>query len=679
MRSTSSIPLVALVALASCSPRGEPRAPTTESSSPPEPLRTPAAPARPSIELGDIDRSADPCGDFYQYANGAWRAHNPIPAGKPRWSRRELARDANTPKLRTVLQETAAKADWPAGSAEQLAGDHYAACMDVATIDAAGLAPIAPLLAELDAVKTRADVQRAIRRLHDVGIAAAFGELATYDYHEPKDTVVSFGAGALGLGDRDAYGKPELRAKYRLHVARVLALAGLPDRAADGVIALEQRLAQASLDATTAGDPAKTAHRTTYAQLVAMAPHVEWAAYFDEARLPRTHINVAEPGLIPQVDKELQATPVAVWKAYLQWQVLDAASPWLATAFAAEALAFKPGPPRDQRCADLTEAILPEPAGKKFADKYFPPEAKARAKAIADNLRAVLREQVEQLTWLSPDARQEAVAKITGMTVEIGYPDHWKDLSKLRIRRDALWANIVEARRFNVADGRRQVGAPTDRRGWVISPASLGGYLDFQLDELVLAAGFIQPRYFDPALSDAASYGVFGAGLAHDMSHMIDATGSIVDAQGHTRTWWGAEDQQAFHARAQCVVDQFEGFAIEPGVHHDGKRVLDEALADQTGLHLAFLALKRALAKHPGEIVDGFTPEQQFFLAWGQFRGEDLTLEAQRELVKTDNHPVPRFRVLGPLANLPEFARAFGCKAGAPMVRANRCAVWENR
>ena len=698
MRVIASAGVLPIVLAASCATAPpEPAKLATTSTDPGHPpgAAPGSATTQRGIEAGDVNRSVDPCSDFYEYANGTWRAQNPIPTGKPRWSRRAVAREANRQKVRALVQELASKPDWPAGSPEQLVGDLYASCIDEAAIDAAGISPIAPLLAEIDAANTPADVQRVIRRLHDLGIAAPFGETGAFDNREPKDFQLDLVPGGLGLPDRDAYVKTEprfaeLRDRYRQHVARVLALGGMPDKAtlaaAAGVIALEKRLAEASLDAKTAADPAALEHRTTFAQLVAMAPHVEWDKYFAEARIPREPVNVAEPKFLQQVDKELKTTPVAAWKTYLRWQLLDAASPWLSKPFAEEAFAFKAVAlggasemtPRAQRCVEWTETLLAEPVGRKFADKYFPPAAKAKAREIANGLVAVLKEDVSGLPWMAADTRKKALEKLESMRVQLGVPDDWKDVSNLKIRRDAWWANVAQARKFTVDDVRRQMGKPTDRDGWQLPPSSPDAYLDPQLGELVLPAGFLQPPYFDVEATDAVNYGALGAGLAHDMTHAFDATGALLDAMGRAQPWWTDADQREFQSRARCIIDQYEGYAIEPGVHHQGVLVLNEALGDQAGLHFAYLALKRSMATHPVPTVDGFTPEQQFFLAWGQFRGEAMRIEAQRQIVKDDPHAVPKFRVIGPLSSLREFEQAFSCKPGAAMVRPpeQRCAVW---
>ena len=292
---------------------------------------------------------------------------------------------------------------------------------------------------------------------------------------------------------------------------------------------------------------------------------------------------------------------------YLKWRLLEAAAPWLSKPFASDET------PRAQRCVDLTESLLGEPVGRIYADKHFTPAAKAKAREIANNLLAVMKRDISALPWLAADTKAKALEKIATMNIQLGYPDTWKDVSTIQVRRDALWANIAQVRKFNIDDVRREIGKPTDRSRWQLPPSSAAAYLEPQLNQLVLPAGFLQPPYFDVNATDAMNYGALGAGLAHDMTHAFDATGAILDAQGRAQTWWTDADRKEFDKRAQCIVSQYEAYEIEPGVRHQGNLVLDEALGDQAGLHFAFLALQAA---NPGPTIDGFTPEQQFFLAW---------------------------------------------------------------
>jgi putative endopeptidase len=644
------------------------------------------------IEAADLDRKVDPCGDFYDYANGAWRAANPIPAGQPRWSRRAVAREANRQQVRDLLAELAAKHDYPAGSTEQLAGDSFASCMDEAGVEAAGLTPLQPLLAAIDAARTPADLQPIIRRFHELGIAAPFGTLGVFDNADPTRYVEDVVAGGLGL-DRDAYRDAhatETQGRYRAHVAKVLQLGGLTEAAArdaaGNIFALEKQLAAASLDAKSAADPVITEHPMSAAKLAELAPRIDWAAYLDDGKLAHVDLNVADPKFLAQLSKLLGDTPMATWKLYLRWQLLDAASPWLAKAFADESFDFRDrylggatGPkPRAARCAELTESLLPEAVGKLYVERHFSPVAKTKAHAIADALLAAIQQNLTTVTWMGPAAKQVAVAKLADAQVELGYPDHWNSYAGVTIRRDALWANLAAGRKFNVDDDRFHVGKPTDRRSWRLPPSSPLAYIDLQLNELVLPAGFLQAPAFDLQASDAVNFGAMGSGLAHDLMHAIDATGSVLAIDGKPTKWWSATDEAEFGKRASCVSEQYEGFAIEPGVHHQGKLVLDEAIGDLGGLHLALAALELSMKTHPVPTIDGFTPEQQFFLAWGQMRGESMRIEAQRQMLKADIHPAPHFRVIGPLQNLPEFQQAFACKAGTAMVRPpeSRCAIW---
>jgi putative endopeptidase len=651
-----------------------------------------SGPAPKGIQLGDLDKAADPCTDFYAFANGAWRAANPIPAGTQRWSRRLAAREANRQQLKTLLEELAAKADRPPGSVEQQLGDHFAACMDEAAIDAAGVSPLAPLLAEIAAVRDRAGIERMLSRLHELAIPALFVVTGNSDYHDPASVIVDIAAGGLGLPDRDYYSKPEprfaeARARYRAHVTKVLALGGMPAeparKAAEEILALETRLAEARLAPAVAADPAATAHKRPFAQLAA---HFDWERYFAEARLPRADLNVAEPEFLERLDLELGATPVAVWKAYLTWHLLESASPSLSKPFVDESFAFKDKflggatemKPRATRCLESTEALLGEPLGRKYAERYFPPAAKAKVQEIAQALLAVLKEELGGLRWMTPATKQQALAKLATYDVKVGYPDAWTDYSALVIRRDAFWANVAAARRFGVDANRGRVGQRTSREVWQLPPSSPDAYIDIQLNQMALPAGFLQAPAFDLAATDAVNYGAIGIGVAHDFTHAIDASGAEFDATGRPVTWWTEADRQAFQQRGQCVVEQYDGYLIEPGVHHQGRQVFGEATGDLAGVRLAYLALERSMQRHPVPVTDGFSPEQQFFIAWGQYRGAAESLELQRQLVKEDPHPTSKYRVIGPLSNTPELQQAFACKAGSAMVRPpeRRCAVW---
>jgi putative endopeptidase len=638
------------------------------------------------VAVADLDRRVDPCTDFFAFANGAWMSANPIPEGAERWSRRAVAREANQKKIEGLLEEMAATKERPSGGAEQIIGDYYASCVDEAGVDAAGLTPLSPRLAEIEEAHTVADVQRMIRRMHEIAIPVPFGLSGAPDYHDPRKLVATLVAGSLGMPNRDDYLKPEppfvdAREKYRARVARVLQLAGVPGEAArngaEAVLALETRLAAASLDSAAAADPVATDHVMTFAQLEALAPAVGWPAYFDEAKLPRVDLVVAEPKLLEQIDKELKETPVAVWKSYLTWHLLDSASPWLSKAFVDANAAEKK--PRATLCAESTDALFPDAVGKVYVERYFPPAAKTRVEGVIGSMMAVLKDDVAHVEWMQPETRKRALEKLATYSALVGYPDRWKSYASVTIRRETLWANIAAARRFNVDDNRDQIGKPTAAQLWQLPSSSTAlAYLDLQLNEIVLPAGFLQWPQFDSEANDAVVYGAVGAGVAHDMTHGIDADGSTVDPFGRPIPWWSDADRKEFGKRSQCVIDQVEAFEIEPGLRHRGKVVLNEAIGDLAGIRIAYLAFEKSLARHPVPVVDGFTPEQQFFLSAAQARAEEVRVEAERRMVEHDPHPVSKFRVNGTFANTPAFQQAFACKAGAAMVRPaeQRCSVW---
>jgi putative endopeptidase len=649
------------------------------------------------IQTRDLNRHVEACTDFYEFANGTWRADNPIPAPSPKWSRRIAAHDENWHRQQSVLEATAGKKDWRQGSAEQVAGDYYASCMDESAIEAAGVAPLAPLITQIDQAVTLADVERNIRRLQDLAIPVAFGANAAPGYRDPLHIVEVIVAGGLGLPDRGYYlsDEPrfvEAREKYQAHVAAVLTLGGMSDAqaraAAPAIVLLEKRLAEASLDSATAADPAATDHIVSFAQLMALAPHFDWETYFDEADLPRVPLNVAEPKFLQQLDKALVETPVATWNAYLKLQLLESASPSMSKRFAQESFDFKDRylgkaverKGRAQTCVESTDSLFGDALAQQYVKTYFPPAAKAQVQGIVRNLRIALREQIIAVQWLAPQTKKVALQKLAATDVQVGYPDRWKDYSRVRVGRDTYWYNAAEGRRFNVNEDRQQVGKPTPRDFWLPTPtpSSSDGYLIVELNKLVLPAGVLQPPFFNPDATDAVNYGAFGIAVAHDLTHFIDSLGAANDLQGYPTNWWTDADRLQFGERGQCVADQFDGYFIEPGVHHDGKRVLSESIADLTGLQIAYAALQRSMRTHSVPVVDGFTPEQQFFISWGQTSGAAMRQEAQRQLVSSDPHPVPKFRVIGPLANSPEFQQAFSCQVSAQMVRPpeKRCKVW---
>ena len=655
-----------------------------------------AGQSQQGIQVADIDKKADPCTDFFEYSNGVWRANNPIPASMDRWSRRWEAGETNKEKLRNILDDASAKTDQPKGSVNQLIGDFYAACMDSAAIDKLGATPLKPLLADIDGIADQTGLQKMIMRLQAFGMAVPFGLNAASDPHNPTRVIADISAGGLGLPDRDYYVKPEdrfqkARAEYLVHVANMFKLAGYSDadaqKAATSVMQFETVLANASLDNVALRDPQAIDHNTTFDALQKMAPKFDWADFFAQAKLPTIPLNVQEPKFVQEFNQQLSAASLADWKTYLKWQLLHESAPYLSQPLVDENFNFYQRQlaglseikPRWKRCATATDEHLGEAVGQEYVARYFPPAAKARAREMITNIIAAMSETVNQLDWMSPETKKKAQEKIATFNVKVGYPDKWKDYSSVTITRGDFFGDVEAAAKFVVADNLSTVGKPVDRGRWGMTPPTSNAYYNPLLNEIVFPAGILQPPAFDMNATDAVNYGAIGVVIGHEISHGFDDQGAQFDSEGRLSNWWTADDLKKFQAKTSCVVKQFDGYYIEPNVHHNGKLVLGESIGDLAGVKIAYLAFHNSLkGKPPAPTIDGFTPDEQFFIAWGQFRGDETRIESQRLMVQGDPHPVAKYRVIGPLSNFPPFQKTFACKEGSPMVRATseQCVVW---
>jgi putative endopeptidase len=533
--------------------------------------------------------------------------------------------------------------------------------------------------------------------MHNILVTDPFSLNGQQDPHKPSLVLADIGASGLGLPDRDYYIKTEdrfkeARAKYVEHIAAMFKLAGWDEKksaaAAQTVMAMETKLAEASLDNVALRDPSATDHNTTFAQLQEMAPHINWNEYFKHRQLPTdVDMNVDEPAFIKEVDRQMQHTPLADWKIYLKWRLLDSTANNLSAPFVEENFAFrgkylngtKEMKPRWKRCVESTDNLLGEASGQKYVEKYFPPQAKARMQEMVRNLLAAMRDDILSRPWMSDETKEKAMAKIATFNPKIGYPDKWKDYSQVDIRRDAYFENVINGRKFVEQDDRATIGKPVDRGRWGMTPPTSDAYYNPLNNEIVFPAGILQPPAFDMNAIDAVNYGAIGVVIGHEISHGFDDQGAQYDYLGRLRDWWTDADLKDFQTRGACVVDQFDHYFIEEGVHHNGKLVLGESIGDLGGAKVAYLAYLKSLEGKPRPAaIDGFTPEQQFFIAWGQFRGDEIRIETQRLMVQSDPHPIAKYRVIGPVSNLPEFQKAWSCKADAPMVRPKekRCDVW---
>ena len=633
--------------------------------------------------------------DFNQYANGGWMSRNPIPASHSSWGYGSMLNESNRAILRDVLEAAANKPAALRTPNEQKIGDFYRGCMDEKGIDAAGLQPIQPELDRISAISNRRDLQDAFARMASFDFAVPFTIYANNDARNSSEVIAELSQGGLGLPDRDYYFRTDERSQktrdeYVKHVAAMLRLAGADaptaDRQAQAILRLESSLAQASMTRVEMRDPNAVYNRMTLAELNTLAPAFDWQRYLQTVGAPSIQsINLAQPKFIAAVSQELTATPIDDWKAYLRWHLLSKTANTLPKAFDDENFRFrgtfllgqKEQLPRWQRCVSRVNQQIGEALGQAYVEQKFSAESKRRATELVDNLVAALRDNLTTLEWMSPSTKEQALTKLNAFVRKIGYPDQWRDYSALTISSEPYAANVLAANAFEHRRDLAKIGQPVDRAEWHMTPPTFNAYYNPPLNEIVFPAGILQWPMFDINQDDAFNYGAIGSVIGHELTHGFDDEGSQYDAQGNVRNWWTAEDRKLFEERAECIVQQFDRYEVEPGLAHTGKLVAGESIADLGGVIIAWNAWKRSLAGKPQPgVIGGFTPEQRFFLGYARTRASNMTPEAIRLRVATDPHPINRFRVNGPLSNMPEFAAAFGCKANDPMVRAERCEVW---
>ncbi|MEO6779132.1 MAG: M13 family metallopeptidase [Gemmatimonadaceae bacterium] len=639
------------------------------------------------IDLANLDTTCAPCTNFYQFANGGWMKANPIPAAYPQWGSFSELADQNTEKLRGVLDDAAAHRSDATDPAIRKLGDYYAACMDSAAIEKAGYQPIEPQLKEIAAIRTRADIQHYLISQAAIGQPVLFNFGSTQDSKNSSEVIGGIPQGGIGLPNRDYYFNTDahtaaIRAAYVKHIANDLALVGEPAakaaQDAESILALETSIAGSHLTPVQERDPEVTYNRKTAAQLAALAPDFDWKAYFIAEGVPSINaIDVETPRFVTTADSLLKVVPVEQWKAYLTWNLVRRAANALSSPFVNEAFAFnqnmtgaKEQLPRYKRCIASTDRSMGEALGKAYVAKYFTPEAKARANAMVNNIKAEFRDRIGTRTWMSDSTRKMAYAKLDAFAQKIGYPDKWKDYSSLAIKPGAsYYANGVAVAAFNKADDIARIGKPVDRSRWGMSPPTVNAYYNPQMNEIVFPAGIMQPPYFDPNADDAVNYGGMGAVIGHEMSHAFDDQGAQYDAQGNLKTWFTKTDLANFKAKTAAYATQFDTYTILDSLHVNGKLTNGENIADLGGLTIAYAAMEKAIAGKPRVKIDGFTPEQRFFLAWAQVWRSNTRPQYARMLINVDPHSPDEWRTNAPLANMPEFAKAWGCAIGSPMVR----------
>lgn len=682
---------LAVLLLAGCSPR---EAAQTSSQIFPEQL---ASSKGVGLELANLDQSVSPCEDFYQYANGGWLKNNPIPPAESRWgSFNELA-DKNNAVLLGIANQAANNQNAPEGSNAQKVGDYYYSGMDTVSIEQAGITPLKPELDRIQEIKDVQGLTQVLARYQLLGTGALLGLYVGQDRKKSTEYALYASQSGLGLPDRDYYLKDDARSKnlrtqYEQHVQNIFALLG-DDAAtarqnAQKVMSIETRLAQASMDRVTQRDPYITYNKMPLQEAQKLTPNLNWPLLLEVSGAEGIQeIIIRQPDFFKEVDEMVKSVPLNDWKAYLRWHLVRSTAQALPQAFVQESFNFysktlggvQQMQPRWKRVLRSTDDALGEALGELYVKEAFTPEAKEKALEMVNNLREAFREHITSLVWMSDQTKEEALKKLDAFAVKIGYPDRWKSYEALEIDRGPYVENFLAAREFDSRVNMAKLGKPIDRHEWGMSPPTVNAYYNSSLNEIVFPAGILQPPFFDPKADDAVNYGGMGAVIGHELTHGFDDRGRQSDAEGNLRDWWTAEDNKRFEERAEVVVQQYNAFSPLDSVFINGKLTLGENIADIGGLSIAYTALQKALReKGAAQKIDGFTPEQRFFLAWAQIWRTNARDEYLRRQVLTDSHSPGRFRVNGPLANMPEFHEAFKCREGSKMYQpeSERARIW---
>jgi len=641
--------------------------------------------------LPEVDATVDPCQNFYHYACGPWMKAHPIPPDQSRWGSFSILLENNQTILRDALENAVAH---PSPDSQRIA-DLYASCMAEDVVDGKGAAPIQPLIERIAKLSDKRALAPLLADLHNDGINALFGFGSQTDFQDARQDIAAVAQGGLGLPNRDFYlrqgAKDEARrAAYVAHVAHMFELLGSTaeqaSSSAAAVMRIETALAKGSLSLAEQNDPKLTNHKEPVSDLAKLMPDFAWADYFTTIAAPKLKtLNIAEPGFLTTLEGQLKGNSLDDLKAYLTWQTVHRFAPYLSKAFVDENFAFygkvlSGAPelrPRWKRCVQLTDGLLGEDLGKYFVKAAFGPEHKARMLTLVNNLQNAFDKDLDTLAWMGPKTRQQAHAKLAAIINKIGYPDHWRDYSKLTISPTDLLGNVERADFFANQRDIAKIGKLHDKSEWGMTPPTVNAYYDPTENDINFPAGILQPPFFNMAADDAVNYGAIGMVIGHEMTHGFDDQGRQYDKDGNLKDWWTKSDAKKFDQRAQCVVDQYGSYAVTDDVKQNGKATLGENLADNGGLRMSLSALQTLMKGKSDAKIGGFTAEQRYFLGFAQVWCSNERDEARRTQAMSDVHSLPEFRVNGTVSNSEDFAKAFNCKPDAPMVRgAKACRVW---
>lgn len=656
--------------------------------------KKPGRKSAPTFDINALDKSADPCVDFYQYSCGGWIKNNPIPSDQASWGRFNELAERNRAILHEILENAAQASNRTPN--EQKIGDYYASCMDEDDIAKKGIAAIQPALDQINSIQDKSELTGLIAHLHRRGIDVLFSFGSGADFKNAKEVIAQADQGGLSLPDRDYYLKDdpksaELRKAYLEHVTNMFKLLGdSPEKAvaeANAVMSIETALAKGAMDRVERRDPEKIYHKISEQEWQTLTPSLSWPKYLAETGAPSvSSLNVAVPGFFKALDAELKTASLEDLKTYFRWHFIHSQVQYLPKPLIDENFNFygktltgaKELRARWKRCVAAVDGDLGEALGQVYVEKHFPPEAKARMLKMVQALEKALSRDIQGLDWMSDQTKKQALVKLKAIENKIGYPSKWRDYTSLKIVRGDALGNSLRANEFEVQRELNKIGKPLDKQEWQMTPPTVNAYYDPTENNINFPAGILQPPFYDFNADDGLNFGGIGAVIGHELTHGFDDEGRQFDAQGNLHDWWTAADGKAFEKRAQCLVDEYDSFVAVADVHVRGKLTLGENTADNGGLRIAHMALadSQATSGKKPEKIDGYAPQQRLFLGWGQIWCQNLTEQMARLLAQNNEHSPGQYRVNGVVSNMPEFQKAWGCKAGQPMVRPNACHVW---